>query len=64
MELAIVPDPSDEERVAIEVALRRLAAPRALPPAYTSAWRRAALGESVELQDVRAVRWTTHASGV
>ena len=40
MELEIVPAPTDEERRAIEQALEDEA--EQLPPAYESAWRRAA----------------------
>ena len=40
MELEVVPEPSDEERRAIEQALADEV--EDLPPAYDSAWRRAA----------------------
>ena len=42
MKVWIKPEPSSEERRAIEAAL---AAPHAGPPAYASRWRAAALAE-------------------
>lgn len=48
MELEITPEPIDEEREAVEIALRRLLTRDSLPPSYTSAWRKAGLREAVE----------------
>lgn len=49
MDVQIKPEPGAEERKAIELALRRLIARGALPPAYASAWRKAGLREAVEV---------------
>jgi hypothetical protein len=56
MDMEIKPEPAAEERAAIEVALRRLRARIATPPAYTSAWRKAGLREAVEAQAVARPR--------
>ena len=47
MDVAISPDPRPGEREAIEAALRKLIRGDKLPPAYTSAWRRAGLEQVV-----------------
>jgi hypothetical protein len=44
----IRPEPTPEEREAIEHALERLLAGPELPPAYTSAWREAGIAENIE----------------
>jgi hypothetical protein len=49
VELEIRPEPAPEERAAIEIALERLPAGPALPPAYTSGWRAAGIAENIEL---------------
>ncbi len=46
--MRIEPDPSPEERKAIELALERLLGDDALPPAYTSGWRDAGIHENIE----------------
>jgi hypothetical protein len=48
MDVEITPEPTPEERGAIEAALRRLLGGNALPPAYASAWRKAGLREAQE----------------
>jgi uncharacterized protein YbcV (DUF1398 family) len=50
MDIEISPEPSPEERDAIEGALRRLLARDASPPAYASAWWKAGVREAVEAQ--------------
>jgi hypothetical protein len=54
--LDITPEPTVEEREAIETALRTLLAGNSLPPAYASAWRKAALREAIEDQAVARPR--------
>jgi hypothetical protein len=54
MDVEITPEPGPRERAAIELALRRIARP-ALPPAYTSAWRKAGLPEPAEVEENYAV---------
>ena len=47
MSLLLRPDPGDDERPALEAALRGLAREvRAIPMPYASAWRQAALREN------------------
>jgi hypothetical protein len=48
VDVVIEPEPSPEEREAIELALGRLLEDEAVPPAYRSAWRRAGIAENVE----------------
>jgi hypothetical protein len=48
MDLHITPEPPPEEREAIEAALRKLLRGPALPQAYTSAWRRAGIRDSID----------------
>jgi hypothetical protein len=48
VELEIVPEPGDPERLAIEAALTEL---EPSPPGYRSRWRLAALAEGVEPLD-------------
>jgi hypothetical protein len=48
MGLEIKPQPTAQEREAIERALRKLIAGRSVPAAYESAWRQAGLREAVE----------------
>ena len=48
MQLEIRPEPSPDERKAIEAALERLLAARDLPAAYRSRWREAGIGENIE----------------
>jgi hypothetical protein len=47
MDVVIEPQPSPEEREAIELALARLQDDE-LPPEYRSPWRRAGIAENVE----------------
>jgi hypothetical protein len=54
VDLEIEPQPSPEEREAIEVALRRLIEGPSLPPAYRSAWRAEGIREAVEDQAAEA----------
>ncbi len=54
MDLEIEPQPSPEEREAIEVALRRLIEGPSIPAAYRSAWRAEGIREAVEDQDAEA----------
>jgi hypothetical protein len=48
MDVEIKPEPSPDEREAIEAALRRLMGRGVQPASYTSAWRKTGLQESVE----------------
>ena len=50
MEAEIRPEPSPEERRALELALERLLAGPALPAAYTSGWREAGIAENIEFR--------------
>ena len=56
MPLDINPEPTVEEREAIETAVRKLLTGKSLPPAYASAWRKAALREAIEDQAVARPR--------
>jgi hypothetical protein len=49
VELEIDPEPTPEERAAIELALERLVGDGAVPAAYASRWRQAGIMENVEL---------------
>jgi hypothetical protein len=44
----IRPEPTPDERRALELALERLLAGPALPAAYTSGWREAGIAENIE----------------
>jgi hypothetical protein len=48
MDVEIKPEPAPDEREAIEAALRRLMGRGIQPAAYTSAWRKTGVRESVE----------------
>jgi hypothetical protein len=50
VDFRIRPEPSPDERDAIELALRRLIERPELPPQYTSPWRRAGIAETVGAQ--------------
>ncbi|MBA3717177.1 MAG: hypothetical protein H0W87_02970 [Actinobacteria bacterium] len=56
MNVEITPAPSEEEREAIETALRGLVAGAATHPAYASAWRQAGIREAAEGQAVARLR--------
>jgi hypothetical protein len=47
LNVEIYPEPEREEREAILVALEKLLAQEALPPAYRSAWRGEAIRENL-----------------
>jgi hypothetical protein len=47
--LEIRPEPSPQERAAIELALERLVGDGNLPAAYASRWRQAGIAENVDL---------------
>jgi hypothetical protein len=49
VELEIDPEPTPEERAAIELALEQLFGDGAATTAYTSRWRQAGITENVEL---------------
>jgi hypothetical protein len=59
----MTPEPDEDERAAIEGALRRLLTRDLLPGAYTSAWREAGLREAVSqaLARPRSSRGATRA---
>jgi hypothetical protein len=48
MDVEIKPEPTPEEREAIEAAMRRLMHATAQPTAYTSAWRKTGLREALD----------------
>lgn len=56
MPFEITPEPSPEEREALDAALERLLAGEATPPAYASAWREAGIRENVDGGDYATAR--------
>jgi hypothetical protein len=51
MDVEITPEPGPEERMAIELAVRRLVARPVLPTAYASAWRKAGLPDAADVDE-------------